>query len=191
MENFCIKKEAFFVSKKNSKSLRNVRVLCAVALLSGLAIIIAYLCKSLTLTPSLRVTFENLPIILCGYLFGPILGALCGAAADLISTPIFGYSINPLITVGAAVVGFAAGAVRFWIFRRDGKLPLLCSVAAAHFFGNILVKSAAFTIWYGTPILALLPRIPLYIGIAAIEFFLLWALLSNRGIQNVIGEIKG
>ncbi|MBQ4258206.1 MAG: folate family ECF transporter S component [Clostridia bacterium] len=179
------------MSKNHSKSLRNVRVLCAVALLAGLAIVIAYVCKSFTITPSLRVTFENLPIILCGYLFGPFLGALCGAAADLISTPIFGYSINPLITVGAAAVGFTAGAVRFWIFRRDGKLPLLCSVASAHFIGNILIKSIAFVIWYGTPLIALLPRIPLYIGIAAIEFFLLWALLRNRGIQNVIGEIKG
>lgn len=180
------------MSKRNSRSLRNVRVLCAVGLLAGLALVIAYICKSFTLTPYLRITFENLPIILCGYLFGPLMGALCGAVSDVVNTAISAYGfagMNPLITLGSAVVGFAAGAVRFWIFRRDGKLPLFCAVAAAHFFGNIIVKSAAMMIWYGAPIIALLPRVPLYIGIAAIEYFLLWALLRNRGIQNVIGEI--
>lgn len=181
------------MEKRAVKPLWSVRVLCAVGLLSGVAVVLAYICKSFTLTPYLRITFENLPIILCGYLFGPLAGAFCGGVSDVVNTALSAYGfagMNPLITLGSAATGFTAGAVSRWIFRREGKLPLLCAAGGAHFVGNILVKSAAMMIWWCAPVPALLPRIPLYIGIAAVEYFLLYILLENRGIQKAIGAIR-
>ena len=76
------------------------RALCSVAILTALTVVIAYLCKFLTITPTVRVTFENLPIILAGFAYGPVAGFMTGAAADLISTMIsqFGGQINPILT---------------------------------------------------------------------------------------------
>ena len=181
------------MEKSGKKLFTSVKVLCAAGLLAGVAVVVAYICKAFTLTLYLRITFENLPIILCGYLFGPLTGAICGAVSDVVNTALSQYGfggMNPLITLGSAVTGFAAGAVSRWIFRREDDRSLLWAVAAAHFFGNILVKSAAMMIWWSAPIPALLPRIPLYILIAAVEFILLRILLGNKGIQKAIGGIR-
>ena len=167
-----------------------VRRLCAVALLTALAVVIAYLCKSLTFM-QLRITFENLPIILAGYLFGPIAGMCCGLAADFLSAAMF-YGLgglSPLVTVGAGVVGFAAGAMPRWILRRPGTLQLCVSVASAHVLGNMLVKSIGLAIYYGYTLPQLLLRVPQYIILGGLELLLLCILLRSKGVQKVIREI--
>ena len=82
----------------------NIRVLCVSALLCGISIVLAWVCKTyLTLVflgNGVRITFENLPIILSGLWFGPWVGASVGFAADFISTALSQYGlggINPLI----------------------------------------------------------------------------------------------
>lgn len=171
----------------------DLRSLCISALLCAAAVVIAYLCKFLTLNISIRITFENMPIILCGYLFGPIPGLLCGLCADLVSTAVSQYGIgglNPILTLGAGAVGFTAGAVSHWILKKGKEsIRLLVSVFAAHITGNILIKSFGLWLYYRSPLPVLAIRIPQYLAFAVIEFLLLSLILRSRGIRKALGGV--
>ena len=174
------------MQNKKIKMFGSLKVLCSSAILTALAVVIAYLCKFLTLTPTIRITFENLPIILCGYLFGPFTGLACGLCADLLNTAVSQYGIggiNPIITLGAASVGFFAG----FSYSKKPKLRLFFAVFISHITGNILIKSAGLMIYYGTPIIGVLPRLPLYIAIASIEFILLLFITKSKGLTKAMG----
>ena len=179
------------LSKSKTSLFVNIRVLCTVALLTACATAIAYICKSFTITPYLRVTFENLPLILAGYLFGPWAGLVAGLASDFLNTLVtYGLGqLNPIITLGAGVVGFTAGAVSRWILPKKGTVQLAVSVAAAHVMGNMIVKSIGLMIYFSYSFLLVLPRIPLYICIGIIEFFFLYVLLRNKGVNKMLGAI--
>ncbi len=168
---------------------KKIRILSTAAVLCALAVGIAALCKSFTIPPNLRVTFENLPIILAGYLFGPLTGFAVGLITDLITALAFyGGGMNPIITLGAGCVGLFAGLFSKIFAKRKPKVRLAASVSAAHITGNMLVKSAGLMIWYGSPFIAVLPRVVLYIAIGIIEFILLKLLLSSKGIKKALGD---
>ena len=58
------------------------RILCAAALLAALSIVLGkYMAIS---TPIFRFSFENLPILMAGIFFGPIIGAAVGLIADIV-----------------------------------------------------------------------------------------------------------
>ncbi len=174
-----------------TKAFRSVKVLCLCAMLTALSVAVAWLCKMfLTVTPYIRITFENLPLIMAGYFFGPLPGLLCGLTSDIISTAISQYGlggINPIITLGAGLVGLMAGLVPL-IFKKKNSLVLFISVFSAHIIGNIIVKSTGLHIMYSWAIPLLYPRLPLYIVIAAIEYVLMTVLLKNKAIAKVQRE---
>ena len=58
----------------------------------------------------LRFSFENMPIILSGLMFGPVVGIFAGVAADIVGCVLVGYALNPIVTIGAAAVGGVSGA---------------------------------------------------------------------------------
>lgn len=171
--------------QKKIKLFGNLRVLCAAAILTALAVAIAYVCKFMTFG-SIRITFENLPIILSGYLYGPVVGMLVGLASDLLNTAVSQYGIggiNPIITLGAATVGFMSGL-------RYSKKPVIrlgTAVGQAHIFGNMIIKSIGLMVMYSYPLAAVLPRIPLYIIIGIIEFTLLYFITRSNALKKVMG----
>ena len=59
----------------------SVKRLALAAMLTAMSVVIGIFCKTvLNFADGLfRITFENLPIILGGIMFGPIIGALIGA----------------------------------------------------------------------------------------------------------------
>lgn len=59
----------------------NIRVMAVAALLTALSIVLGkYL--AVNVTDSLRISFENLPILMAGLFFGPLIGGVVGAAAE-------------------------------------------------------------------------------------------------------------
>ena len=66
-------KEDFFMKK-------SIRVITLAAMLTAMSVVIGIFCKNfLNFGGGLfRITFENLPIILTGILFGPFVGAVVG-----------------------------------------------------------------------------------------------------------------
>ena len=154
------------------------------ALLLALSVAIGYLCKSFLSFGAIRVTFENLPVLIAGIAFGPVVGALVGVGSDLVSCVFSGYSVNPLITVGAACVGACAGVFGRYVFKKISYPHLLCTALISHAVGSVAVKSVGlYTIGYAFPLLW--PRLPLYIGIAAAESYIIYILSKNRVVRGV------
>lgn len=135
----------------------------------------------------LRISFENLPILLAGYLFGPVAGGAVGVCADLIGCLLHGYAVNPIITLGAGLVGVMAG-----LFGRRGvtaKPRLWLSVVAAHVVGSLIVKSFGIWLYFATPLPGLALRIPTYILTGTAEFILLTLLLKNKALRALLEKV--
>ncbi len=169
----------------------NLRILCAAAILAALSIVFGkYL--AIPIGSAIRISFENLPILMAGVFFGPLIGGAVGAVADIVGCLMVGYDINPFITVGAALIGVVSGLVVRIGTRRSRPLspPVVClSVMLAHAAGSMTVKSIGMAIWYGTPIEALLWRIPLYTVIGALECTVLILLARNKNFTGQLARL--
>ena len=168
----------------------NPRALCLAGLLAAMSLILGKFLQIPTpFAEFVRISFENLPVILAGITLGPLAGAMTGAVADLVGCLAYGYSINPLITLGAASVGLVAGVVS-WLLART---PLLCrlslSAVAAHLVGSVGIKTAGIAAWYLSKydlgyFELMLWRLLNYTIIAVLEIAILYALLRHRGFQK-------
>ena len=168
----------------------NPRALCLAGLLAAMSLILGKFLQIPTpFAEFVRISFENLPVILAGLVLGPLAGAMTGAVADLVGCLAYGYSINPLITLGAASAGLVAGLFG-WILSRT---PLLCRISlsaiAAHLVGSVGIKTAGIAAWYlakydlGYFELTMW-RLLNYSIIAVLEIAILFALLRHRGFQK-------
>lgn len=170
--------------KKSPK--RRIEKITLMAMLTALAVIIGWFCKAHFTFGAIRITFENLPIILAGIAFGPFAGAAVGAATDVISALLNGIAINPLITVGAAAVGFVAGIVSWFIYNRKGLIKTLVVTMSAHCVGTMVIKT--FALWQmGYDFHLCLLRIPTYLLISAVESYLIYCLMKNKHIAAKLG----
>ena len=169
------------MKSKSSTGRISVRTLTLAAMLTALSVIIGIFCKNfLNFGNGLfRITFENLPILLAGISFGPLIGALVGAASDLISyllsTQV--YPPNLIVTAGAAAIGATAGLVARLCPRQE-SLRVVLATATAHLVGSMIIKTFGLYQYYG---ILVLWRIPLYTVIASLEIFVLCR-LCRRGI---------
>ena len=159
------------------------KMLVRIALFAAISIILGkYL--AFNVGEWFRFSFENLPLLLCGYLFGIPSGIFCAVVADLVGCLVRGYTVNPIITLGAAAIGAIAG-----IFGKKGLLhrpSLALSVAAAHLVGSIVLKTVGIHLFYTTPYVMLLWRLPSYAAIALIEYCILRILLKNKGFATIL-----
>lgn len=175
--------------KKRTLVFQSVRSLTIAAMLTAVSVIIGIFCKNLLNFGNglFRITFENLPIILSGILFGPLVGGLVGIATDLISYLLSNqvYPPNLIVTLGAFLIGVLSGAVSRLPFRRETARVIL-SASVAHLIGSVLVKSFGLYQYYGVLVLW---RIPLYLVISSVEILLLCLLLRRKSIQRLIGNI--
>ncbi len=172
------------------KGLRNVRVLTLCAMLTAMSVVIGIFCKSfLNFGGGLfRITFENLPILMTGILFGPILGGTVGIASDLISYLLSGqiYPPNLIVTAGAALVGIVSGLVAKLFGKERGTASIVLSAGLAHLVGSMIVKPIGLYQFYGW---ATLWRIPLYCVIAPLEILILCLLFRKQSFRRLT-ELK-
>ena len=127
----------------------NVRALCFAAMLAAMSLILGkFLQIPNPFQEIIRISFENLPVILAGMTMGPLVGAMTGIVADLLGCALYGYAINPLITLGAAVVGLTAGIMSGYVVRRPMLLRVIVATVTAHLLGSVLVKSLGLAAWY-------------------------------------------
>ena len=159
-----------------------LRLLCASALLAALSIVLGkYL--AINITDSIRLSFENLPVLMAGVFLGPLVGGAVGLVADLLGCVLVGYAINPIITLGAASVGLLAGLVAK-AFTHGGRslspLGVYCSVYAAHMVGSMVIKSIGMAVYYATPMAVLLIRVPVYLVVGALEGAIILLLAKNK-----------
>ena len=166
---------------------KSIKALTTAAMLTAMSVIIGILCKNfLNFGGGLfRITFENLPIILTGILYGPIVGGAVGAATDLISYFLSAqiYPPNLIVTLGATMVGVTAGIFAKFIVKKQGYAQIIVSGAAAHIIGSMIIKPIGLFQFYQWSVLF---RIPLYLVIAPIEIIILCLLYRNSAFRRVM-----
>ena len=170
------------------KNRQVIKTITTTAMLIAISIIIGIFCKSFLNFGEglLRITFENLPIIMAGILYGPIIGGVTGLATDIISYFLSGqaFPIMPVVTLGSVMVGVVSGVVSKYIVRKKGTKQIIISGAFAHLVGSMIIKPIGLYTFYNILVLI---RIPLYLVIAPIEIALLCMLLNRKSFARVVG----
>ena len=184
-------------SQKNglgSKQLRATKVITTAAMMTAISVLIGIFCKNYMnfgVPPGLfRVTFENLPIIMSGILYGPIIGGVVGVLTDLISYLLSSqaYPPNLIVTLGAAASGIIAGVVAKYLIRKSGKLQIIVAGALSHLIASMIIKSIGLYQYYGWLVLM---RIPLYLCIAPAEIAVIYTLLKRKSFARIVGYNEG
>lgn len=169
---------------------KNIKSLTLAAMLVAMSVIIGIFCKSvLNFGGGLfRITFENLPIILSGVIFGPVVGGAVGVASDLVSYLLSGqvYPPNLIVTLGALLVGAISGIVAKYFVKKRGNMQIWLSGGVAHIVGSMIVKPIGLFAFYGW---AVLWRIPMYLVIAPFEIVLICLLLKSKYFSRLIDDI--
>ena len=165
----------------------HTRTLATLALLCAMEIILARFCV-IWITNSIKITFEAIPILMAGILFGPAAGAVVGAVSDILGAGLLsGLGWLPFLTVTPTLLGLLAGLLRPIVWK-NLSLPRLLLVTVPGF----VLGSMFWTTWwlsslYGTPLPALLAvRVPLYCVIAVLDTLVLF-LLCRSGIFRRLG----
>ena len=118
--------------KNQSPLFKSVRALTLAAMLAAMSVVIGIFCKTLLNFGNglMRITFENLPIIISGMLFGPIAGGAVGAASDLMSYLLSPqtYPPNLIVTLGATTVGVVSGVISHYIVKKRGVLQTIICI---------------------------------------------------------------
>ena len=100
-----------------------IKQITTTAMMIAISVVIGYFCKTfLNFGFGLyRITFENLPIIMTGIIFGPIAGGIVGLASDMISYFLSPqtYPPNLIVTLGATMVGVVSGIVSKYVVKKN------------------------------------------------------------------------
>ena len=139
----------FAQMKRDVLVVGDLRVLSVCAMMAAMSLILGkFLQIPNPFQELIRISFENLPVIMAGIAFGPVMGLMTGVAADLLGCLLYGYNINPIITLGAGAAGFAAGVMGSWLLRRFTVLRVIAATVLAHLLGSVLIKSLGLAAWY-------------------------------------------
>lgn len=154
-----------------------VNLMVTTALLISISVVLARFCV-VYITPSVRINFGNVPIMLSGLMYGPIVGAIAGTIADIIGSVLLSaFGWYPPLTVSAAIMGLVPGLLAFLYKNGRSLKKTLIIVFASNLAGTMLwstfwlARLSNVSFWS----LAVV-RIPLYIGMTVLESILLFAL---------------
>lgn len=171
---------------------KNVRALTLSAMLTAMSVVIGILCKNfLTFNIYYRITFENLPVIFTGIVFGPFMGAAVGVCADLVSclcstNPV----VNPIISLGALSVGLLSGLVAHHVSFPSENVRIALSVATAHLIGQVAIKSIGKMLWYSMPWYGVFIGLGFSVFIGIVEFFAIRYLLHHSALTSSLGKLS-
>lgn len=179
---------------KNSTAVRNTAIFGSrMVVMSGLLIAMSIVLGkflAFNIGTSIRISFENLPILMAGIFFGATVGGIVGLGADLIGCIMAGYAINPVITLGAFLIGFLSGFVSHHILKKNHSFPaMVCAILSAHVIGSMLIKSIGMYIYYHTAIEVLAMRIPIYIVTGICETYIIYLLLQNKAFSAQVEKM--
>ncbi|MBQ7353357.1 MAG: folate family ECF transporter S component [Clostridia bacterium] len=179
------------VSSKTSKAIHKLTIM---SIMVALSIVFGKLI-AINFGGAIRFSFENLPILLVSIVLGPFEGAFCGVVADLIGCLLVGYEINPIVTLGAMLVGFMAGLIYRMVYFLPTPVRVLLSILTSHLSGSIIVKTIGLSAFYMTTqnmgfFQLLFIRAAIYIALTIIEGIIIYLLVRNKAISKYINRFK-
>ena len=122
------------------------RQLTFAAMFAALAVILSIFPFTFYLPSGSRITFREIPIFLCSFSFGPVIGGICAAIADLVGTLITnsGKPWDPLFFLNAVLTGVLPDILFRYVFREKKETVY---VASSIIPVNILVSWFLTTLW--------------------------------------------
>ena len=164
---------------ENLKLFGNTRVMIISALFVAMSFTLGKFLQ-IPIGDSIRISLENLTILMAGIFFGPFVGGAVAVTADLVGCLLKGYAINPIITIGAASIGILSGMISTHLRNKNMTLNIALSM---------IIKSIGLYIYFGTPIQVLAWRVPTYIITGAVEFIIITLLLKNKEFSAQLNKI--
>lgn len=171
----------------NIKIFGNVKVLVITALFIAMSIVLGKF-MSFTVGP-IRLSFENLTVLMSGIFFGPVIGLVTGLVSDLIGCVLYGYTINPIITLGAGSIGLISGLISHFTFKSKPFVNTLLSVVVSHIIGSLIIKSIGLYLMYHSPMEVMIMRVPTYAIISAAEFYIIHMLMKNKALKGQLEKV--
>jgi riboflavin transporter len=169
------------------RELKNIRCITLVAMLGAISIVLG---MYLTIMPveTMKISFTFLPNEFVYYLFGPVVGAVYGAALDILT-----FVVRPTgpffygFTVSAILTGFIYGII---LYRKPLSLMRIITAKVIHMVAiNLILNTYWLTLLYGSGFLALLPmRLLKAVIMLPVETLLLYSLI--KGVEAT-GVLKG
>ena len=167
----------------------SVRMIVLIGLLAAMSIVFGKL-LAINIGSAIRISFENLPILMAGIFLGAPAGFLTGVLADVIGCLIVGYSINPIITLGAGCIGLLAGLVYRLLKEKPLPVRVYSAVMTAHVIASMIIKSAGLMLYYHYTLAGVAPRVPLYIGIGIAESTIILLMLKNKDFAAQVERLN-
>ena len=172
----------------SAKSIKNLRVLCATALLS--ALYVAIYAVKIPLGDQLRITFTFVPVALAGWLFGIVPAVIVGALGDFLGCHIFpqgayfwGFTVTSMLS------GLIFG---LFLYKKDGKnliwyvilskflVSLLLNIGLNSYWATFFVPKSFFVIMWGKVI-----KNALMLPVEVIVLFAVIEGLKRAGVQKM------
>lgn len=175
---------------KSEKRRMATKTMVTLALLSAISIILSRFCV-IYFTDQLRLSFGNIPIIIAGFLFGPVAGAMVGGVTDIIGAAMMsGYGWYPPLTVTPIIIGLVAGSLRYFVLRKPRFYRIGLITILANLLATIGWSTVCLSWLYGTPVWTLITvRLPFYIGVAVLEAVVIFAMLRSGMFKYVLRDI--
>lgn len=174
-----------------TKNLTNLKILAISALFAA----ISFICGkflAISVGETIRFSFENLPLMLVGFTFGPTVGAVTAIIADVVGCLLRGYAINPILTVAAAFIGFFSGLIFNILKGKKISLRVTFAVLFCHIFGSIILKTVGLSVWLGYPFLiTLITRAINYLIVIIAELPILIFIVKNKLFVGEISKFTG
>ena len=139
--------KSFFGIKAENTS-KETKVVCLMGVLAALIIVFERTIY-IPVGDSSRYSFAFIMIFISGLVLGGIRAAVVCGIADVVGAIIAGYSINPLITVCVMLSGLICG---LFLYAERTPAKLAVAILLDQILCSLLLKSAAFAIWYGKSI---------------------------------------
>lgn len=138
---------------------------------------------------SIRLSFGDIPLLLSGAMFGPVIGALTGIVADLAGMLMFG-SVGPYFpgfTLTAALTGLIPGLILYKNNKEYKLWKIILTIFIVSIFVALILNTLWLTILLKKGFLVLLPgRIIARAIMAPIEIGILYLILIKSKIFNII-----
>jgi len=110
--------------------------------------------------PTIRISFENIPLMLSGIILGPFMGAVTGGMADIIGTVMFppptGATYFPGFTISKILVGLIP-ALLYRNLKGYNIVKITVSVIVTEIICSLTLDTLWLSIMYNKGMLVLLP----------------------------------
>ena len=125
------------------------KMLVTLALLSAIEVVLARFIVPMP-SATMRFSIEAVPIIVAGFLFGPVSGAAVGLVGDAVGCLFSGYGYNPVFSVPPVLIGVCAGLMRGLLYKKVSYPRILAAFLPAVAVGSVLWQSYWLSFFYGT-----------------------------------------